>query len=447
MASTKRTVIELSSDSDDDNPLVTRRRKIRRRSTKQQPHRDETESTATGDRASFEEFLARALPTKLIATDVAEYIQRESNIRLKTARQEGVTLDNVFIGRDCLPTWIGMSWDPEKETLHCAIQDRLLDFEVSGILGDVLRKELMDKGNRRLEEARQLGIDIADIIIGKGLLATWNTPGTDLEAPPEGHDEVEELEYDYMAQSSLGTAIPYSSLFSRGGTPESEISSRSTATLMPNSPDVTYESSDSSSNFGDSRSGSDFDGSTDDEELWDDIIRMNNAVDPQPHYSESDDEAPHILHDAEIAGGPEGYSDVDLEIYLAEDDEDIEDLPELELAIDGEAFACYFGDHGAVDVEIPGINLSCSLDIPQYQSDEDSFTGYSQIFEEEEDGYGLNEDEDEQSDMMDEEYVQDEDATIAQIYGFGTRLEVPMLQSEDEELNAGIHMTEDGFMW
>ncbi|KAL7795103.1 hypothetical protein V8C37DRAFT_401215 [Trichoderma ceciliae] len=456
MASSKRTVIELSSGSDDYNPLVTRRRKIRRRSTKPQLQRLETDADDSEDQPTFAEFLARALPSKLIASDVAEYIERESNIRLEAARQDGIVLDNVFIGRDCLPTWIGMQWDPEKESLHCAIQDRLLDLEVSNILGDVLRKELIDKGNRKLEEARQLGVDIENITIGKGLLATWDMPGTGhrlgvpLEEQPNFEDD---LAYADLGQSRLETAIPESSAFSKGETPESEACSEYTVTAVPNSPSIAYDSSSTYDSCSDFSSSS----STEDEEEFDDIIYMNNTVDPQPHYSESDDEAPHILHDAEIVGGPEGYSDVDLEVYLADDDEDIEQLPELELAIDGEAFTYYFDDYGAVDVEIPGTDLLCSLDIPQDQSDEeeDYLMEEGQIFEEEEedddddddDDDGLNEDEDEKLDVLDAEDAQDEDGTNAQLDGYQASLVLPMLQSEDREPYTEIEITEDGFAW
>ncbi|EHK19652.1 uncharacterized protein TRIVIDRAFT_128572, partial [Trichoderma virens Gv29-8] len=281
----------------------------------------------------FAEFLSRAVPSKLIAGDVAEYIQRESNVRLETARQEGISLDEVFIGMDCLPTWIGMQWDPQRESLHCAIQDRLMDLEVSSILGDTLREELIDKGNRKLEEARQLGMTLEDITIGKGLLATWRT----LESNQETGDKRTELIYDDVMQST---------------------------TAARNSPEIVYDSSstyDSCSDFGSSSNDGDHSSSTEDDDGVDGIIHMTNMVNPQPEYSESDGEAPHILHDVEIAGGREGYGDVDLEVYLVDDDdEEVERLPELELAIDGDAFIHYFGDDGVMEVEIPGMDLRCS---------------------------------------------------------------------------------------
>ncbi|KAL7942903.1 hypothetical protein V8C42DRAFT_347392 [Trichoderma barbatum] len=445
MASIKRTVIELSSDSDDDNPLVTRR-KIRRRSNiPQSQHR-----VSAQDQATFTEFLSRALPSKLISSDVAEYIQRESNIRLETARQEGIMLDDVFIGRDCLPTWIGMQWDPQRESLHCAIQDRLMDLDVSDILGDVLRTELMDKGNRKLEEARQLGVGIENITIGKGLLATWITLESSQETAYGLKTPVRtgraELIDDDTAQSSLETTNPHSSTVSRGGTPDSDITTISSPTVAQNSPYIVYDSSstyDSCSDFG--SSGDTSDDSTEDDEETDDVIQMNNSVNPQPEYSESDGEAPHILYDIEIAGGREGYLDVDLEVYLVEDDEEVEDLPELELAIDGDAFTYYFGDNGVVEVEIPGMDLRCLLDVPRDQSDEgDQAMEDGQPFEEIDDDYdddcGMDEGEDEQPD------AQGNDGANTQQDGLEASLVAPMLQSEDEQ-NTRIQITVDGFTW
>ncbi|KAM6476114.1 hypothetical protein HDV62DRAFT_402929 [Trichoderma sp. SZMC 28011] len=407
MTSTKRTVIEISSGSDDDNPLVTRR-KIRRRSKIPEPQPD-TETTQ--GQPTFAEFLSRTLPSRLISGDVAKYIQRESNVRLETARQEGITLDTVFIGMDCLPAWIGMHWDPQRESLHCAIQDRLMDVEVSSTLGDVLRKDLIEKGNRKLEEARQLGLGIEDITIGKGLLATWNDLASTqetvygLETPPE--------------EKSTGTTVQGSSVIGQAETPESDIITISSATEAPNSPEIVYDSSstyDSCSDF--SSSGGDNSSSTEDDEEVDDIIHMNNVVNIQPEYSESDDEAPHILHDVEVVGGFEGHPDIDLEVYLVEDDEEIEGLPELELAIDGDAFIHYFGDDDIVEVEIPGMDLQCSLDVPPDQSDEGDDTT--------EGGPLLGEIEDASDDQ-----VMDED------------------EDEDEggEQNTIIQITEDGFTW
>ncbi|KAJ4856482.1 hypothetical protein T069G_09850 [Trichoderma breve] len=397
MSSTKRTVIEISSGSDDDNPLVTRR-KIRRRSKILEPQRHETDTEATQGQPTFAEFLSRTLPSRLISGDVAKYIQRESNVRLETARREGITLDTVFI-------------------------DRLMDVEVSSTLGDVLRKDLIEKGNRKLEEARQLGLGIEDITIGKGLLATWNGLASTqetaygLETPPE--ETRAQPIYDDAGPSSIGTAVQDSSVIGQAETPESEIITISSASEAPNSPEIVYDSSstyDSCSDFSSSSGGNS--SSTEDDEEIDDIIHMNNVVSTQPEYSESDDEAPHILHDVEVVGGFEGHPDVDLEVYLVEDDEEVEGLPELELAIDGDAFIHYFGDDDLMEVEIPGMDLQCSLVVPPDYSDEGDYNTQGRPPLEEIEG-----DTDDQ--VMDEDEDDDE--------GGGQ--------------NSIIQITEDGFTW
>lgn len=364
-----------------------------------------TEAGANNDHLAFTEFLSRAAPMRLIATDISDFIQRESNKRLQTAREEGILLDDMYIGQDCLPTWIGMHWDPFKEALHCAVQDRLLDLAIPNLLGDIIREMLVDRGNRKLEEARQLGITLENITIGSDLLAAWGPPlehdrllGASLEEQP-GEPQTN----DDMGQSSLETAVLRSPLFSISPSDESDTISISAEDEVASSLGDAHESS--STYDGCSDSSSDDSSSDEDDESFDDVIRINNALDPQPEYWESDDDAPHVLHDVEIVGGPDGYSDVDLEVYEAEDDEDAEYLPEIELAIDGDSFISFFGDEGAVDVEIPRMDLRCSLEtIPRDDGEEADFFAQGQFSEnDEEDDGNLVEDQGEHPDSTDED--------------------------------------------
>ncbi|TFB00152.1 hypothetical protein CCMA1212_008226 [Trichoderma ghanense] len=441
MASNKRTVIEVSSGSDDDNPLVNRRRKIRRRSQPQHHKTDPDPAEVRDKVADFLKFLDGAIPRTLVASDVADYIQRESNTRLAIAGQQGVPLEKIFIGRDCLPAWPDMQWDPEQESLHCAIQNRLLDLDVANALGDTLRSLLTDKGNRKLQEARKLGLRLEDITVGGGLLATWNRPalerrnGYSLENPLNEQAQRQELMDEDMGQSSIESSIPHSLIFSRAATPDFDTSS------------IAYDSSsgdDSCSVF--SGSSSEYgESSSDEEEESDDEICMNNAVHPQPEYLESDDEAPHILHDVEVVGCREGHPDIDLEVYVVEDDSDVDDLPELELAIDGDAFAYYFGDDGAVEVEIPGMDLRCSLDVPpdlSFDADDADMEDH----EEEDDDGDVNSLFNEDEDMGgQEDDAQLDDGTTSQLNGYEASL-VPMARDEEEQ-TSGIQITEDGFIW
>ncbi|KAM0259709.1 hypothetical protein ACHAQJ_003143 [Trichoderma viride] len=441
MACPKRNIIEISSGSDDDNPLVSRF-KIRRRG-----QRAENEPAGT-----FHQFLEGALPRNLIAADVAEYIQRESNIRLQIAKEEGVLLEDMFIGRDCLPGWIHMQWKFYEETWHVGIQNMLLDLEVSSILGDMIRARLTDLGNRKLEEARQLGLSLEDITIGKGLLAEWDPSAVRAAIPVEWHSMSEEQGDRLMfgeepANSGIRTAMvdiasPVSSTSSGYESPSESDSSRDS-----------LHTSDTDSYFTDRSS----DYEDEDRDAFDDVISMANAVDGQPQYTESDDEAPHILHDVEIAGGPDGYSEVDMEVYLVEDDdEEAEELPGTELAVDAAAYAYFFGDEGAVDVEIPNTQLQCTLDIPSDDSyNEEADTSYDEanffkedLLEDDDEDFGCpNEDEDDQSDIANEDNEQDEDGINARTDDPQESFVVPMSLSEDEEQNSGIEITEEGFSW
>jgi hypothetical protein len=153
-----------------------------------------------------------------------------------------------------------MHWDPEQEALHCAIQNRLLDLDVANALGDTLRGLLMAKGNIKLEEARQLGLRLEDITIGAGLLATWNRPAPELhnshrlENPLSEQAQQEEPMDDDMGQSSIGTSIPHSLIFSRAGTPDFDTSS--TACDSSSGDDSCSVFSSSSDEYSDEYSGS-----------------------------------------------------------------------------------------------------------------------------------------------------------------------------------------------
>jgi hypothetical protein len=406
------------------------------------------------------DFCKGLLPTNLIAGDVSEYIQRESNARLATARKEGVVLDDMFIGRDCLPAWLDMQWNPRAESLHIMIQDSLLDLQVTSLLGDMIRARLTNLGNEKLEEARKLGLTLEDITIGKGLLPEWDPSAANEASPIENQPALEE-EYQSTLEQDQNTFEEDQNAFGEDQNMFGEESANNET--GPSSPVSSsfggYETSsetDSSSDSGDTSDTDSFfsdtsdssDDEDEDEESFDSVFSMTNAVDDQPQYTESDDEAPHILHDVEIAGGPDGQSDVDLEVYLAEDDDEAGELPEVELAIDATAYLFFFDDEAAVDVRFSDMELECTLEIPEDDSYDESAFFREALFEDDnEDDNDLDEDEDDQSDNADEEDEQDEHGINAQVDGLQESLLVPTLQNEDEEQNTEIKMTEDGFTW
>lgn len=93
---------------------------------------------------------------------------------------------------------------------------------------------------------------------------------------------------------------------------------------------------------------------------FDDVISLSNFVSPEAYYSEDEDDCDDvsILHDIDVVGGG---SDV-LEVYIVEDDEDVADLPELEMGVDDAGFQIYYDDDETVDVEIPSLDVRCLFD-------------------------------------------------------------------------------------
>ncbi|KND91951.1 hypothetical protein TOPH_03479 [Tolypocladium ophioglossoides CBS 100239] len=304
-------------------------------------------STATGD---FVEFLRNTVPTALIPRPLFSYLYREANARLDMAKAEKVGLADLAIGEDCLPTWPTLHWDPDVESLHASIQNRLIDFDVSRDLGDLVQRDIVTKGNMKLAEALKMGVDAQDIVIGANLMPTW-----DLEQDSEREDQRLVVEDD-----------------------ESETMTSQTDNSLAAPSDITVitpltEVFDSSS-FYVTRSGSPLSAcDSDDSAEFDDIIELQNLVAPQPTYEEYEEDATNrnIVHNVDVVGGPAHSSEVDLEVYLVEDDDDVADLPGVELAIDRTAFEYYFGDGDAVDVEVPGTQLFCFSGIEEAGSDGD----------------------------------------------------------------------------
>lgn len=115
-----------------------------------------------------------------------------------------------------------------------------------------------------------------------------------------------------------------------------------------------------------SSSDTDSDGGSEPDDLPKPIVIFDNTVqadamfDPEPHYPDSDDDEPTTFHGAYVAGVPSRYGDVDLEIYEVYDDEDVEDLPEMELCLEGEIDEELFNAEEVVDVEIEGSQLICT---------------------------------------------------------------------------------------
>ncbi|CAG7565249.1 unnamed protein product [Fusarium equiseti] len=243
------------------------------------------------------QFRLDGVPVNLMTADFKNYLFYTSNFRLQQAKESGVSLDDIVVGDDCLPTWSGRTWDPASESLHHNIQSRLAAHDES-------------------QQANKLGAAAEEAI------RFLQTEDEDEHCTPD-------LEEDGLAFTEyLGNSNPLglSSCFS----------------------------SDS-----DSDTESDPDNEPNSIENFDDTFQADAMFDPEPHYPDSDDE-PNIFHGAHVAGVPSPYADVDLEIYEVHDDEDVENLPEMELCLEGEIYEELFNTKEAVDVEIEGSQLICT---------------------------------------------------------------------------------------
>ncbi|TVY77771.1 hypothetical protein Focb16_v007782 [Fusarium oxysporum f. sp. cubense] len=245
-----------------------------------------------------------------MTADFKNHVFYNSNHRLEEAKQKGVTLSDISIGDDCFPTWTGRTWDPDAESLHDALQGdalNLLEAQEAGIMGAAA------------EEAIPFLLE--------------HDEGNDDHSSPEGsiHEDTD---------TSEGTLVNVNT----------EDSDEDTLMVIDDA-ETTDDGSDSDMEFvviGN------------DDELPDNEIETSNIFDPEPSYDDSDDDEPNIFHGAQVMGVLAQRSIVDLEVYIAEDDEEIQDLPQMELAIDQESYERYFGTDGAIGLEIVGGRLVCT---------------------------------------------------------------------------------------
>ncbi|KAI9155176.1 hypothetical protein HJFPF1_07752 [Paramyrothecium foliicola] len=294
----------------------------------------------------FRNFLENAVPILIAHPDLRQYVVREGNYRLEEARMQGVCLEDISIGEDCLPTWPGLFWDPDVESLHSVLQSRLMNYQASRDLGNVLRHDLIKKSNRKLDEARRLGFTLEDVRIGDRLLPVWGAVPK-LCASPTDMDAGSELADEDIDYSSTASESPQndSSTVDRDSQGSSYLATVFDTSASTDGYDWT---SDTDSNDSDS---SDMD-----------TIVMDNHVYPAPEYL--DPAAPaHIFHDARVVDaefGGEGDI-VDLEVYVVDEDDDetLTDLPAVELAVDRTGYEHHFDTSEAVDVDLPGVDIRC----------------------------------------------------------------------------------------
>lgn len=299
---------------------------------------------------SLQESLANALPLSMIDDAVKTYLIWQSNKRLEQARDERVNIRDISIGEDGWPVWPTICWDSSIEPLHVMIRQNLDNLEVSQRLGSLIREEIIKKGNKRLQKAKEEGISLENIFVGKTLLPEWRDWGVEAEGSKSADSQ--QLS-DTIESSSLQTTLSTAS-------EEAAVGSIWTSFLSSFAPvQHSSDSDDSESDF-DLGPAIDRDRAKEQQENIFYSISLNNLVDDRPYFS---DASVGVFQDAEVAGAPRNHTNIDFELRAATEEDEAEDLPEAEFAVDRDAFEYYFESDEAFDIAVTGIPLSCTGEI------------------------------------------------------------------------------------
>lgn len=241
--------------------------------------------------------------------------------------QPEATLDDIFIGPDCVVTWEDMTWDPELSDLHTEIQNQLVDHQMVMELGKSLRSMVVDLGNQKLRAAAEMGYSIKDIIIGPDLLPRILVP-EEKDQDAAGND-LDTLSENVDPPPALNSPLPEE----------------------PRGSEIRHSTESSSSN---SNSNTD-----EDEDIDPDDSSNNLANNPlMDNYNDAllEDDERHILHDVDVVLSGEEISGMDFSVFMADDSDDLpSDMPEIEMAIDASEWNDIYNGVDSVDVEIDGI--------------------------------------------------------------------------------------------
>ncbi|OAR01493.1 hypothetical protein LLEC1_03099 [Akanthomyces lecanii] len=319
-------IVDISSDDDNDKKQPALSYPIN-----ETPKEVEQSAEAKAASAAFRKAIGASIPLHLIDIDVRHKIQACGMRMLKIAVSWSIALEAVFIDDNCLPAWPYRYWDPEVQSIHDAIQQRLTECQNALELGSNLREVVVQLGNKRIQEAITLGLELRDMMIGEDLLPTWQSRDGS-GAVVEDDDTI--IDADSSVHSQDATPL---------STDSAEENPADEAATQERQPPSAWSSD------------SDSDEAEPEGEAYDDEISVYNFLCEHPVIEEADDEAPlrNIVHDVDVFGSAvDGSGPVDFEVYLAQDDPDIELLPEVELAIDGDAFAHHYHLADVIDVEL-----------------------------------------------------------------------------------------------
>lgn len=302
-----------------------------------------------GDSTQFREKLSNLIPVNLIDRHILTAMVIRSRSSLMFEKTRGTAIKDLFMAENCLVTrcW---TWDPETTSLHEFAQQQLGDHGLSQQVSRDIRKLIVQIGDMRLHQAHILGVQTRDLFIGHDLLPTWRERETRCQDVDNEYlsDRETVMDCDESVQDSDETLGSESR-------PDQDIH---LGPLEPEDIPISFWSSDSES---------------EDDISVDDEISLRNFVDSEPYIEESEDEAepPNVLHDVDLLGVGFVLEPIDFEVFLADCSEDITTLPEVEIAIDENAYKYHYDDSEAIDVELVGENISCIVPEQEQERNEE----------------------------------------------------------------------------
>lgn len=226
-------------------------------------------------------------------------------------------------------------------------------YQAAEEIGPTMRSLIITLGNERIEDALLLGLELRQMVIGEDLLPTW--PDRDRAFETEDADGTDNDDYTVMdvngSVHSEDLPLLDASLPMMHAAVQQPIQ-----TSRPEDEPQSASSSDAESESCASEPQSDYD---DEISLFNFVSQLPVVVDADG-FVEEDAPLRNIVHNVDVFGASFNGRPVDFEVYLAENDPDVVDLPELEIAIDEEPFVFHHHDHyvaDAVDLELAGQDI------------------------------------------------------------------------------------------
>ncbi|KAI6778600.1 uncharacterized protein J7T54_003379 [Emericellopsis cladophorae] len=279
----------------------------------------------------FRGFTSTSFPALMLPVETRLALIETGHRRLGIAREQKIMLVDLYIDEHCLPMWSTFYWDPQEISLHDHLQERFAAVDLVRNIGEPLQSDLVVKANQKLDVARDLGLTIDDIKIGDDLLPCpcWG-PRSPIPDASKSFEHEEGVGGEIYGDTE-DEKRPWSPMSEEN---DSDVGLNHNA-LVNDSEDGTVSSTDGE----------------EDESYYSDATSPLN-----------------IFHDAIIADAPDGVEwEVDLEVYLAhEDDLDVANLPEIELALDRDGYEYHFETSEAIDVAAD-FQMTCSINAPEIE--------------------------------------------------------------------------------